>query len=188
MTFTVIPIRSFQGMSRMATVLDADARRQLMARLAAHTVAISLAAGSSVTTVTGDPKVSAWAQGLGIAVIPEPEGGGLDAAARAGVEAAKGRRWLILHADLPLLEPNDITAVVEAARDGFALAPSHDGGTSAVVGTTSDFPFRYGPGSFQRHLAAVAGRATVVNRPGFGADVDQPSDLDWLRVLDTAVR
>ena len=188
MTFTVIPIRSFQGMSRMATVLDAEARRRLMARLATHTAAVSLAAGTSVTTVTGDPEVSAWARSLGIAVIPEPEGGGLDAAARAGVEAAEGRRWLVLHADLPLLGPNDITAVLETARDGFALAPSHDGGTSAVVGTTGDFPFRYGPGSFRHHFAAVTGRATVVIRPGFGADVDRPSDLAWLRVLDTTVR
>jgi 2-phospho-L-lactate guanylyltransferase len=188
MTFTVIPIRSFQGMSRLAAVLDAEARRHLIARLAAHTVAISLAAGTHVTTVTGDPEVSAWARGLGISVIPEPDAGGLDAAARAGVAAAEGQRWLVLHADLPLLGPNDITAVLEAARDGFALAPSHDGGTSAVVGTTGDFPFRYGPGSFQRHLAAVVGRATVVSRPGFGADVDRPSDLDWLRVLDTGVR
>jgi 2-phospho-L-lactate guanylyltransferase len=188
MTLTVIPIRSFRGMSRLAGDLDVEARSLLMSRLAAGTVAAAQSAGTDVTIVTGDPDVGRWADEVGIAVIREPVAGGLDAAAQAGVAAANGRRWLVLHADLPLLEPSDVAAVIKAAAGGFALAPSHDGGTSAITGSSGEFPFRYGPGSFQRHLAASGGNAAVVTRLGFGADVDRPADLEWLRVLDAARR
>jgi 2-phospho-L-lactate guanylyltransferase len=188
MTFVVIPIRTFRGMSRLEPVLDLEERSALMTRLATHTVATCRSAGTEVAVVTGAPEVDAWSRGLGIAVIPEPETGGLDAAARAGVDAAAGRRWMVLHADLPLLEPGDISAMIGAARSGPALAPSHDGGTSAVAGSAGRFPFRYGPGSFRRHLAAVGGRAAVVSRPGLAADIDRAVDLDWFRLLGAAVR
>jgi 2-phospho-L-lactate guanylyltransferase len=188
MTLAVIPIRSFRGMSRLSGDLDVEARSLLMSRLAAGTVAAAHSAGTDVAIVTGDPDVGRWADEVNIAVIREPVAGGLDAAARAGIAAANGRRWLVLHADLPLLGPPDVAAVIGAAADGFALAPSHDGGTSAIAGRSGDFPFRYGPGSFQRHLAAIGGNAVVVTRLGLGADVDRPADLEWLRVLDAALR
>jgi len=184
MSLIAIPVRSFHGLSRLSSILDAAERRDLIMRMAGRVVAAAQATGSTVSLVTADPDVVSWARETGIATIPETDSGGLDAAAQAGVGAADGRQWVVLHADLPRLRPADIDALLGAAGAGFALAPSHDGGTSAVAGSAHTFPFRYGPGSFRRHLAAVGGRAAVVSRPGLATDLDRPFDVERIRFLD----
>lgn len=189
MTLIAIPLRSFHGLSRLSPVLDGTARRNLSMHMAGRVVAAARATGSAVALVTRDPGVATWAGEVGVDTITEPDSGGLDAAARAGVDAADGRPWVVLHADLPSLRPDDLDALLGAAGAGLALAPSHDGGTSAVAGSTPRFPFRYGPGSFRRHLAAVGGRAAVVSRPGLATDLDRPLDVERIRLIDpTALR
>jgi 2-phospho-L-lactate guanylyltransferase len=93
--------------------------------------------------------------------------------------------WAVVHADLPLLTPQDLDAIRHAAGAGgrIVLSPSHNGGTSAIAGSTPTFPFRYGPGSFRRHLATVGGDVRVVVRRGLAVDVDQPGDLAAARRL-----
>lgn len=184
MTLTIVPIRSFQGMSRLAPVLDEGERRALIIRLASRVVATAAATGSEVAVVTADPEVAAWADGVATTTVPEPDAGSLDAAAGAGVAAAEGRPWVVVHADLPHLATGDIAAMFAVIDRGFALAPSYDGGTNAIGGSTPSFPFRFGTGSFRRHLAAVGGRATVVTRPGLAADIDRPKDVRRLWSID----
>ena len=63
--------------------------------------------------------------------------------------------------------------IVLAGR--HVLAPSYDGGTSALGGR-GPFQFAYGVASFHRHLHA--GRApSVVSSLGFQLDIDSPDDL-----------
>jgi 2-phospho-L-lactate guanylyltransferase len=184
MRLTVLPIRSFDGLTRLSAVIDAEARRDLIARLAARAIGAARLAGSEVVVVTGDSRVASWATAADALAVAEPDGGGLDGAAGSGIAMAAGGPWLVLHADLPCVGRDDVEAVFAAARDRFALAPSRDGGTSAVAGAGPAFPFRYGPGSFRRHLAAVRGRAAVVTRPGLAADIDRPVDLERLGLID----
>src|SRR5665811_1981594 len=75
------------------------------------------------------------------------------------------------------------TVPASMAAAGTVLAPSHDGGTSLVGGMLNPFPFRYGPGSFRRHLSAVLGHARVLVRPGLALDLDRPRDLRAFRRL-----
>lgn len=126
--------------------------------------------------VTADPDVATWAAGQGIPSIPDP-GEGLSVAAAEGVDwAVRSRsKWLILHSDLPMLSPNDLDAFVAASDSGDAIAPSSDGGTSAIS-SRKQIDFAFGPGSFSRHLARMAS-PSVVARPGFLHDIDSPSDL-----------
>jgi 2-phospho-L-lactate guanylyltransferase (CobY/MobA/RfbA family) len=58
---------------------------------------------------------------------------------------------------------------------GRAIAPSADGGTTALAGS-GPAVFTYGPGSFRRHLGRFP-EAGIVIRTGLLHDVDSYSDL-----------
>lgn len=178
---TVVPIRSFEGLTRLAEALTAEERSVLMRRLAGRTTTAIAEAGASVVIVTGDHEVQSWASESGFGLVDEPDPPGLDAAAAAGMAQADDR-WMVVHADLPAIAPDDIEAAIAALGGRSVLAPSHDGGTSLIAGSTPRFPFSYGVGSFHRHFAAVPD-ATVLIRPGLALDLDRPSDLDAIQRL-----
>lgn len=178
----MVPIRSFDGLTRLSSVLDTGGRAALMQHLACHTVDTIRQAEIWTIVVSSDPDVAAWASGRADSVIPESSIGGLDGAAASGVSAVDGP-WLVVHADLPAVSATDIRAAAQLATDGTVLAPSHDGGTSLIGGCTGAFPFSYGPGSFRRHLSAARGTATILVRAGLALDLDRPWDLAALTRL-----
>lgn len=180
---TLIPIRSFAGMTRLENSLGSDERRLLAENLAGRVALAATAADTRVVVITNDAAVRRWARTLEVEWIAEPVPGSLNDAAAAGVAAAGGDPWLVVHADLPAIGPDDIRVASSMAAAGMVLAPSHDGGTSLVGGRLNPFPFQYGPGSFRRHLSAVLGRATILVRPGLALDLDRPRDLRALRRL-----
>lgn len=127
--------------------------------------------------VTGDPEVAQWAAGLGFPSIPE-EGLGLDGAAGTAARWASQATtpWLILHSDLPLLTPPDLEEMTaHLSSGGDVIAPSADGGTSAI-GSTRELAFAFGPGSFFRHLARL-GDPRVFASVGLLHDIDTPGDV-----------
>lgn len=172
----VVPVKSFRlGNRRLANFLDDNQRASLGRGLATHVAEIAEDAGTLPVFVTADPDVATWATGLGFPSLPDP-GSGLDDAATAGVEWAGNSmsRWIVLHSDLPLLDENDLRALT--TQDGDVIAPSADGGTSAIS-ATHPIRFAYGPGSFHRHLARLDS-PTIVARRGLLHDVDSPGDLE----------
>lgn len=176
----VLPIRSFSGAKRRLTaVVDAPVLTQLVEEMAARVVEAVGSVVDDMTVVTSDPHVRVWAQDRGVVVTDDP--GSLDAA--AALAPSHGERWLVCHADLPLIEKDDVEAVLAAAAStGTALAPSHDGGTN-IVCSMGSFRFAYGPGSFHRHLASRPDAAVVV-RTGTALDLDQPTTLSAIASLD----
>ncbi|MDH3499036.1 MAG: 2-phospho-L-lactate guanylyltransferase [Acidimicrobiia bacterium] len=178
-----IPVKGFgSAKARMAPALTAAARATLSRALASRTVEVARAAGADPVVVTAEPEVIAWAAGLGARVIAEEEslGCGLSGAAATAAQVAhrSGRPWLILHADLPLLQPAELAAAIRAAVAGsYILCPSYDGGTTGFGGRDT-IEFAYGPLSFHHHLARVGEARHVVHAtPGFALDVDSPADL-----------
>lgn len=171
-----VPVRSLGGMTRLAPDLSATERSRLTTDLLERAVGAARAIGAEPIVVTADEEVRAWA-GTGLMVVADPEDGGLNAAALAAIDWASPRPWLILHGDLPLVTESDVAAMFDAVADRPVLAPSYDGGTTAVASRGADFPFRFGPDSFRRHLTALGGRASVVVRRGLALDIDNPSDL-----------
>lgn len=181
-----IPIKAFGvAKRRLASTLDASARSRLGRAVAARSVSVAAEIGSPVAVVTSDESIAEWASGLGAEVIREVAQGGLNGAARAAVDAAhrRGLAWMVVHADLPLVTPAELAAVLgRLPRGGVALAPSHDGGTTVIAGDRYDFPFSYGPGSLRRHLAAAAHLPhALVIKPGLALDLDGPRDLQAMR-------
>ena len=177
-----IPIKPFGvAKRRLAPILDPTDRRRLGQAVAAHVVSTALATGCPVAVVTGDEGVAAWGRRLGVSIITEPDGGGLNQAAAAAVSAArrKDHAWMILHADLPTVTPADLrTALGAIPPGGVLLAPSHNGGTSLIAAHLETFPFAYGRASFRHHCATAAHHPhKFLIRPGLAIDLDGPADL-----------
>lgn len=191
-TVAVIPVKSFAlGKQRLAGALDPERRAALARGLADHVATTVSDAGVMPLVVTADAHVAEWATRAGFPSVADP-GVGLDAAASAGVAWADQTHseWLVLHADLPLIAADDIAALLRALQDGPVLAPSSDGGTSAI-GTRGPHDFSFGPASFHRHLKMLPD-AEVVAKPGLLLDIDSESDLEaamsapagrWIRDL-----
>jgi 2-phospho-L-lactate guanylyltransferase len=200
-TIAVVPLRDgVSGKSRLAAALDPAARRRLVASLARHVVAVLLASDGvdRVLVVTADvPFVVEALDRLlhggssRVEVVPQPAARpGLDAALDVGREAALARgaaRLLVAHADLPLLAPDDVAALLAAGADGATVVVATDrhlAGTNLLVVPArppgdATFAFRFGEGSRAAHVAEAerAGlRPVVVRRPGTAVDLDTIDD------------
>lgn len=180
MTGIVIPVKPFGvAKERLSGVLSAAARARLGRAVAAHTIETAQQVTPLVTVVTPDESIGTWAQQRGCTALLEPPNVGLNGAAGFAVARQDGP-WLVLHADLPLLTEAEVSALAVAARRGRVLAPSHDGGTSAVGGQ-GQFDFAFGPGSFHQHLARVDAPVEIHTTVGLAIDLDDPHDLGVIR-------
>jgi 2-phospho-L-lactate guanylyltransferase len=108
------------------------------------------------------------------------EGRGLNTELNALVELQRPARLLVIHADLPLVSVDDITALIMGNGAACTIAPDRHGtGTNALALVEPlGFDFAFGPDSFTRHCAAAKGKARVVTRLGLGMDIDTAADLD----------
>jgi 2-phospho-L-lactate guanylyltransferase len=193
-----LPLKPFSAAKgRLDGILGPSARASLSRAVAERVAAACAGAGVNAAVVTADDGVAEWAGRLGLEVIAEPPGRGLDGAAGAAAAEAerRGLAWCIVHADLPLLTSTHLATVTGMVRDGVAvLAPSRNGGTN-LFAATSPVVFAYGPGSFSRHLAAARHlERRVVVTVGTALDLDTTEDLRgaaalpggaWLRAFLT---
>lgn len=179
-----IPVKPFNdAKGRLAGALPARVRGSLGASLAARTVRTAVAADLDPILVTADPEVERLGVELEIPVLRD-SASGLNAAASQAVKHALelNAAWAICHADLPLLTVTDLEPVRSLLIEGrTVIAPSSDGGTS-LLGSQEPIEFSYGPGSFGRHLAAIASRfPKVIVTLGLCLDLDTASDLEAAR-------
>ncbi len=191
-TDVLIPLKRLDtAKSRLRSALSGAERRQLMRGMVAHVVRAAVAAGAGrVVLASSDPGAPALAAELGVACLSD---GGL--AWNAGLAHARGlvpspaAAVLYLAGDLPLIEPDDVAALVEAGGSATAvIGRAHDGGTNALwVAPAGALQPAFGTrGSAAVHAAAAAAaglRPVVLDRPGLAHDVDTPADLAHARRL-----
>jgi 2-phospho-L-lactate guanylyltransferase len=106
------------------------------------------------------------------------------------------RTLIVLHGDLPNLQADDVGVLLDAlpadGSPGVAIAPDRAGtGTNALVlRPPGVIQFRFGVGSFAKHVEGVEGAGVplvAVNRSGLAFDLDTPEDLArWLELGDAA--
>lgn len=186
--FAVVPVKDLRGTkSRLTPVLDPSARAGLTLYMMGRVVSRLREAGvENVAVVSPDGVVLEKARGRGAEPLPQ-ESRGLNPA------LDEGRRWaadggapslLVLPADLPLLEAEDVRAVLGAAKDGASVVVAPDGarsGTNALLLSPPDaLPFLFGRDSFEAHLAAARDRGlevSVCERPHLAFDLDTAGDL-----------
>ena len=171
------------GKTRLADEIPPGDRRVLVDAMLRH-VLDSLGTTPEIDRVV---VVTPDAEGLsdGVLTLADP-GGGLNSALTSAAQAAASggaTRLVIVHADLPHVRPEEITALIEEAkRSGVAIAPDHRGtGTNALcLPLPLPFELAFGAGSFAQHLQRAAARGlspAVVRLPGLAFDLDELDDL-----------
>ena len=178
-----VPVKSFSvAKKRLAAAIAPEARIALSQEMTRRTCALLAEAGARPLVLAADTEVARWAKALAHEVVLD-EDSDLNQATAAVLTVAAGQPWLLLHADLPLLDSEVLATLLAAVDDGQSvIAPSRDGGTPAIGASVTTFDFSYGPSSFHRHLRLLAHSSpTVLVDPRLAIDLDEPSDLQVVR-------
>jgi 2-phospho-L-lactate guanylyltransferase len=188
--WAVLPAKDFNdAKQRLASVLDADARRSLFQAMFEDVLATLCAVESldGVLVVTRDDTAAALAEDHGASVLWEEKNRGQTAAVEAGGKwlAEQGVDGMIaLPGDVPLVPSSEILEVLtihERSR-GMTIVPAQDerGSNCIAVSPPDLISFHFGNDSFKPHLQAaeeVGVTPKIVRLPGIGLDIDRPDDL-----------
>lgn len=187
MIVAVVPVKRLAlAKSRLQPSMSPEERIALVRALLAQTITVLRASGNIGEVVLVTEEVSL---GPEFGVTVRPDVGELNLSLRGATEwaEARGRTGaLVLPADLPLLRPCDVDALIahRSAPPQVILAPTRDGGTGALLLTPPTvIQPHFGPHSYTAHIAAakeVGARVDVVEREAFRHDLDQARDLPLL--------
>jgi 2-phospho-L-lactate guanylyltransferase len=151
-----------------------------------------------VAVVTPDPRVAEEAATLGAEAMLRGDPGlnpALDAAGRA-LAARGARTLLVVLGDVPAVQPDEVAQLFAALRGlggrGVVLAPSRDGGTSALLRA----PWNVIPNHFGKHSAAAHRQAaqqaglpySELPLASLAVDLDELEDAEALRAAAGAPR
>jgi 2-phospho-L-lactate guanylyltransferase len=201
-TWAVVPVKAFErGKSRLAAVLDAEARealaRSLFERVAGALAGCEGLAG--VLVATDSDEVAEVARGKGFEPLldatPRAHGDGalgtvIDRAL-LHVETRGATSALVVMSDLPLVETRDLEALIQLLADrqpgdgqGVIVVPDaeHEGTNALALARPTLLRTCFGRyGSFALHCEEarrVGVRALVLENQHFGLDIDAPADLE----------
>ena len=191
--WAIVPVKPFaQGKSRLAGVLTDAERIALNRSLFNHTLrSIQGARGvHQVCVISGDPEVLALATSSRAWALQEGTNSNLNRAIAQTTEFMLQNRAcgvLIVPADLPLLNPASIEAMLERSSDPPVMVITPDSRGEGTNGLLLSPPllthYLFGAQSFRRHieLARQKGmRVEVWEDPCFSLDLDLPEDLQAL--------
>ena len=186
-----------QSKMRLTSMLGDTAREALVEAMAVDVLSCLLTHPEieAVHVISG----AGWSDGgplpRGITLWQESDWpvNGLIQAYELMTEKSASEGLLFLHADLPCLDQESLSAVIEASAERHAvLCPDHaDVGTNAVLRWRDQpLPLCFGNDSLRRHqhAADVAGVPwRIARRPGLSLDIDVPADLDRVRLGDALI-
>jgi 2-phospho-L-lactate guanylyltransferase len=194
--WAIVPVKPLRrGKSRLAGMLSEDERTILNQDLLEHTLKVltELKELDQVLVVSRDPHALTIARNHGAKTVQEDGQPQLNTAlARATVVAQVHsiRGILVLPADLPLLTPDDVIALIDRAAKPpvVVIAPDRHGkGTNALLMVPAgQIEYDFGEDSFQRHCERArksGARLEIVELPSLGLDLDLPEDLELVRKL-----
>lgn len=195
--WAIVPVKPLRrGKSRLSGMLTEDERTALNQELLERTLKIlsTVKELDQVLVVSRDPHALTIARNHGAKTVQEDGQPHLNTAlARATVMAQVHtiRGILVLPADLPLLTPDDVRALIDRAAKPpvVVIAPDRHGkGTNALLMVPAgQIEYDFGVGSFQRHCERVkksGARLEIVELPSLGLDLDLPEDLQLIRKLE----
>jgi 2-phospho-L-lactate guanylyltransferase len=188
--WAIVPVKPLRrGKSRLAGVLTEEERAELNRRLLAHTLdtLTVIPEIEHVLVVSRDPAALALAREHGARTVQENGAPHLNVALTRATVVAKNystRGVLVLPADLPLITPVDIQAMLGLAQQPpvVIVAPDrHRQGTNALlICPVGLIEYDFGVGSFQRHCErarAAGAHLEIFELPSLALDVDLPEDL-----------
>jgi 2-phospho-L-lactate guanylyltransferase len=200
--WAIVPVKPLRrGKSRLAGLLSEDQRTKLNQEMLAHTLEIlqAVPAIEKTLVVSRDPAALVLAREHGAHTIREEGTPRLNPALKRATLFAKTyvtRGVLIVPMDLPLMTPDDISAMISMGQGSdpvIVIAPDHhhQGTNALLVCPAGQIEYEFGPGSFQRHceLAQISGaRLEICELPNLALDVDYPEDLQMARNALTSLK
>lgn len=172
----IVPLKAAaERKTRLVGALGSAEKAALAEGMADHVIATlagvpAIGAIRVLSPAPGDIPGTVW----------EPDHGeGLNAELDRVCAVLAGGPVLIVHADLPLLGADDVTALIAAAQvAGAAIATDRHGtGTNALaMRAAACVGFAFGPDSLALHLHRLPD-ATVVRREGLAIDIDTADDI-----------
>jgi 2-phospho-L-lactate/phosphoenolpyruvate guanylyltransferase len=187
--WVLIPVKPIaRAKSRLASVLDADQRTHLAEAMLRHTLEIvtPLSAVTGVLVISRDSRALALAREMRAHTVQESGAPELNNALMRATQVLGGWRAgavLVLPADIPLMNADDITQVIRLGQspDTVVITPDahHDGTNALLVRPPGLFSYAYGKNSFERHqqLARLAGATVhVYEAERLMLDLDTPDD------------
>ncbi len=193
MIAALVPVKRLgAGKSRLLGSLRRDAIERLtLAMLGDILEALTRVAQiDRIVVVTPDRVVGGAAEAAGAEALVRSDPGlnpSLDAAAAELAERGV-RRLLVVLGDVAGAEAADLSALFDAlgglGERGVVLAPSHDGGTSALLRAPHDLiPNRFGKESAAAHRDLARSRGVPYSElplPSLAIDLDRVEDVEAL--------
>ena len=196
----IVPVKPLRlGKSRLAGVLT-EGERVAMNQ---HMLILTLGTLHHVPeiewtmVVSRDPAVLKLAQDNGALTVLEECESNLNAALHQATLASKQYpihadkthpAVLILPADLPLVEPEDVKEIIQhdPGPPGVVIVPDrHFKGTNALLlNPPGLMDYAFGSDSFQRHCEMsrkLGARLVILEMPHLAIDLDLPEDMELIR-------
>ena len=198
-TRIIVPHRGLEAAkTRLAPSLSPEERVMLASQLLQRVLKVTRQVSDDVVVISPSRALAEIVEPSGARLLVQ-RGMGLN----EGLEQARFDALvddigtlIVLHGDLPNLQPSDVEVLAAALPDGeapaVAIAPDRAGtGTNGLVlRPPGVIRFRFGTGSFAAHVEEVSGAGVplvAVNRAGLSFDLDTPEDLTrWLKLGDAA--
>ncbi|MFH1908691.1 MAG: 2-phospho-L-lactate guanylyltransferase [Chloroflexota bacterium] len=195
--WAIVPVKPLRrGKSRLAGALTDDERAHLNRRLLEHILQTlgELPEIEHTLVVSRDPATLAIARERGARTVLENGAPHLNMALKRATivaQAHSAHGVLILPADLPLIAPSDIYAMLERGNEPpvVVIAPDRreEGTNGLYINPAGLIEYAFGPGSYQRHCQSVhqaGARLEIVTLPSLELDLDLPEDLALMDGLE----
>jgi 2-phospho-L-lactate guanylyltransferase len=194
--WAIVPIKPLnRSKSRLSTVLNIEQREALSLDMLERTLGIlkQVEKISDILVVSRDTAALKQIRRFGVQTLQEsgtPELNDSLTRATQFVGSWNASAVLIVASDIPLLQVGDIEGVIGMA--GYpptvviATDRHRDGTNVMLVSPPGLMPYRYGVGSFHRHVEevlAVGIEPTEFHSPTIELDVDTPEDFELYRQM-----
>jgi 2-phospho-L-lactate guanylyltransferase len=180
----------------LAGLLTEDQRTELNRYLLEHTLTTlnEIKEIEHTLVVSRDPAALSLTREMGGRTVLEDGAPQFNTAIKRATLVAKAQgahAVLILPADIPLIDSQEVSAVIKAGKNPpvVVIAPDRreDGTNAMFINPIELIEYAYGPGSFHRHrerAAAANARLEIIHSNALGLDLDLPEDLELLGGLE----
>lgn len=198
----IIPLRGRRGgKTRLAERFTEAQRVALVTHMAAIVVDAVVESGvaAQILLVTRDPEFASEVvdSRTGVRIVPQSDQySGLNGAIDLGRDATTSASFMVLFADLPLIEPDDVSAIASTSSRVVLGRDRHGTGTNALLVRDDPdrmFAFAFGVDSYPKHVLEARRLGMTyetILRPGSEIDLDTINDWYELpnRLRDELIR